>query len=243
MCVLLVAAFVAPARADEIWVAPTAQQDLGGLGIGSNVVWPVTPAGAVRFAWAVPDDLQTFQSAKVVLIPQAAVAASTLNVLICSAQHGDVAGGGSAGPFAQAFTGSANQLVIGSNRCWPCRALRTRIRSSGFRRAANPTGSFNSFVGNGAGMQVSTGSNNTFFGSGSGNQVTDGASRRRTVHAGESPSAMRAALGRSRRLVHSEPTCCPPEGFRCRLQSARASEISRNSEMREGRSRKPSIAS
>jgi hypothetical protein len=27
------------ARADEIWVAPTYQQDLGGVGVGSNELW------------------------------------------------------------------------------------------------------------------------------------------------------------------------------------------------------------
>ena len=80
MCGLL-HGLTAPARADEVWVAPTSQADLGGLGIGSNGVWPATPAGAVRLAWAVPDDLQTFQSAKVVLIPHTPGGAATL---ICS---------------------------------------------------------------------------------------------------------------------------------------------------------------
>ena len=64
-----IGAFAAPARADEIWVAPTAQQDLGGLGIASNVVWPASAFGVVRLAWSVPDNLKTLQSAKVVLIP------------------------------------------------------------------------------------------------------------------------------------------------------------------------------
>jgi len=56
-----VAAFLGVGRfaaANEMWVAPTYQQDVGGLGIGSNTVWPVTAAGAVRFAWASPNDLQ-----------------------------------------------------------------------------------------------------------------------------------------------------------------------------------------
>src|SRR3954465_3787304 len=36
---------VVPASANtEIWVAPTSQQDLGGLGIASNSVWPVPPS-------------------------------------------------------------------------------------------------------------------------------------------------------------------------------------------------------
>ena len=65
----LALASVRPAVAQELWVAPTAQQDTGGLGVGSNVVWPVTPAGVVRLAFGVPNDLQTFQNAKVVVIP------------------------------------------------------------------------------------------------------------------------------------------------------------------------------
>jgi hypothetical protein len=65
---------VAPARANEIWIAPTHQQDVGGLGVGSNAIWPVTAAGVARLAWAIPDDLQTFQRARLVLIPQAPAA-------------------------------------------------------------------------------------------------------------------------------------------------------------------------
>jgi hypothetical protein len=41
-------------QADELWIAPTSQQDGGGLGIGSHVAWPVTPIGAVRLEWAFP---------------------------------------------------------------------------------------------------------------------------------------------------------------------------------------------
>lgn len=59
-----------PARADEIWVAPTLQQDAGGLGIGSNTYWPVTMRGLSRFAWGIPNNLQIFQNAR------------TLNVLL-----------------------------------------------------------------------------------------------------------------------------------------------------------------
>ena len=102
---------IAPAGADEVWVAPTAQQDFGGLGIGSNVVWPATAFGAVRFAWAVPGDLQTFQSAKVLLIPGSPAGASTVNVFVCPAQNGDIVTAACAGPFTQAFTGVANHLA------------------------------------------------------------------------------------------------------------------------------------
>jgi hypothetical protein len=100
-----------PALADEIWVAPTLQADLGGLGVASNTIWPVTPVGATRLAWGVPNNLQTFQRAKVVLIPQAPGGAATLNVLVCAAQDGSMAGANCAGPFTQTFTGMANQLT------------------------------------------------------------------------------------------------------------------------------------
>jgi hypothetical protein len=106
-----VAVVAAPARADEVWVTPSYQQDLGGVGIGASVVWPVTALGVVRLAWAVPNDLLTFQGAKIALIPQAPTGAATLNVFVCPAEHGDTAGAGCAGPFTQAFTGVANQLV------------------------------------------------------------------------------------------------------------------------------------
>ena len=66
---ILAAALVAtasrPAAANDLWVAPTSQQDLGGLTVASNTFWPVTPAGAVRLAFAVPGDLQTFQGARI----------------------------------------------------------------------------------------------------------------------------------------------------------------------------------
>ena len=61
-CVFILAlvAVVIDARsssADEIWVVPTFQQDTGGAGSSANVIWPVTKAGAVHLAWAVPNDL------------------------------------------------------------------------------------------------------------------------------------------------------------------------------------------
>jgi len=108
---VLIAGVTAPARGEEIWVAPTAQADLGGLGIGSNALWPATALGVVRFAWSIPDDLQTFQSAKVAIIPNSPGGASTLNLLVCPAQNGNVVTSACGGPFSQSFTGVANQLV------------------------------------------------------------------------------------------------------------------------------------
>ena len=109
--VLFVSLFATAVRADEIWIAPTSQADLGGLQIASNTFWPVTPIGAVRMAWAVPNNLQTFQGAKVVLIPGSPGGAASVSVFVCAAQSGNSAAAGCAGPFAQPFTGVANQLV------------------------------------------------------------------------------------------------------------------------------------
>jgi hypothetical protein len=99
------------ARAEEIWVAPSSQADFGGLEVASNTFWPVTPIGVVRMAWAVPNNLETFQGAKVVLIPGSPGGAANVNVFVCAAQSGNSAAAGCAGPFPQAFTGVANQLV------------------------------------------------------------------------------------------------------------------------------------
>lgn len=111
LALLLISLAAATASADEIWVAPTSQQDIGGLGIASSLVWPVTPIGAVRFAFAVPNDLQAFQSSKVLLIPRAPGGAANLNIIICSAENGGPVPGACAGPTPHAFTGVANQLV------------------------------------------------------------------------------------------------------------------------------------
>jgi hypothetical protein len=100
-----------PAQANEIWVTPTVQGDLGGPGIGSNIFWPVTLVGAVRLAWAVPNNLQTFQSAKVALIPHAPGGAGTLNVLVCHAQNADLVGAACTGPIPHAFVSIANRLL------------------------------------------------------------------------------------------------------------------------------------
>ena len=100
-----------PAWANELWVPPSSQQDLGGLTVASAGIWPVTPAGAVRLAWAVPNDLDEFQGAKLALVPRAPAGPSTLNVFVCAAQHATASPGVCAGPFAQPFAGVANQLV------------------------------------------------------------------------------------------------------------------------------------
>ena len=111
VCALL-AGFAEPVRADEIWVAPTAQQDLGGLGTASNVIWPASAFGAVRLAWSVPDNLKALQSAKVVLIPHGPAGESTLSLLVCSSKDGELVTNNCAGPVSKPFVvGVANQLV------------------------------------------------------------------------------------------------------------------------------------
>jgi hypothetical protein len=106
-----IAAVAAPVRAEEIWVAPTSQQDLGGLGVASNTTWPVTPFGAVRLAWGIPANLKSFQSAKLALIPSASSAAPVLTFYVCPAQASQVVSANCAGPFTQGFVSTANQLV------------------------------------------------------------------------------------------------------------------------------------
>ena len=111
LALTLVAIGSAASSADEIWVPPTNQQDTGGGGAGASLLWPVTKAGAVRLSWAVPNDLNTFDSAKIAIIPRAPGGASTLSVFVCPAQNGELVNGACAGPFTQAFTGVPNQLV------------------------------------------------------------------------------------------------------------------------------------
>ncbi len=100
-----------PVRADEIWVAPTSQADIGGLGVASNVFWPATPLGAVRLAWAIPGDLQTFQNARLVLIPGASSPTPVLTFYLCAAQSSQVVTSNCEGPFTRGFTSTANQLL------------------------------------------------------------------------------------------------------------------------------------
>ena len=112
VCALSIVAFAAPARADEIWVVPTLQQDTGGLGIASNTVWPVTPFGAVRFAWSVPDNLQYFKYAKLVLIPHGAGGEGQVHVIVCPAKNNDpVVGPNCITPPGVAYPGPPNRLV------------------------------------------------------------------------------------------------------------------------------------
>jgi len=109
ICITL--SWAAPLSAQEIWIAPTYQADLGGLGIGTNVVWPVSPLGVARLAFGVPNDLQTFQSAKIAVIPSVPIASSTAVVYVCAASNSDLVGASCTGPSNFPFSGLANQLV------------------------------------------------------------------------------------------------------------------------------------
>ena len=60
---------------------------------------------------AIPNDLQTFQSARVVLIPHAPGGAASLRVIVCAAQHGTTVVGDCSAAATLPFTGVANQLV------------------------------------------------------------------------------------------------------------------------------------
>ena len=106
----LALAWAIPTRAQEIWVPPTLQADTGGLGVANNGIWPVTPVGAVRLAFAVPNDLQTFQNAKVVLIPNSPGGSSLLVVYACAAKQSDSVVTACAGPFSFPFAGVTNRL-------------------------------------------------------------------------------------------------------------------------------------
>ena len=106
-CALIMLLMPRPSVADEIWVAPTYQQDFGGVSTGSNVVWPATVVGAVRFAWGTPDTLQTFQSAKVVLMSDTALSANLI-VYVCGAANSQAALGDCTGPFSHPVAAAAN---------------------------------------------------------------------------------------------------------------------------------------
>ncbi len=110
ICLLLSVCVGSDARANEIWVAPTLQTDTGGLGVG-NGIWPVSAIGVTRLVVAVPDDLQTFQGARIVLIPGAPAGAGVLHVHICTAQNSDMVGASCGGPINQPFTGIVNRLI------------------------------------------------------------------------------------------------------------------------------------
>ena len=112
MAGVAIVAVTAPVHGDEIWVAPTAQADIGGLGVASNAIWPATPIGVVRLAWSIPDNLQALQGAKVAIIPASPAGGPTaLHFYVCAAQNGNNVAGDCTGPFAQTFTSVAEEVA------------------------------------------------------------------------------------------------------------------------------------
>jgi hypothetical protein len=72
----------------------------------------VTPFGAVRFAWSVPDNLQYFKYAKLVLIPHGAGGEGQVHIIVCPAQNNDpVVGPNCITPPGVAYPGPPNRLV------------------------------------------------------------------------------------------------------------------------------------
>ncbi len=67
--IVLVLAIVQPVFGDEIWVSPS---HLATPAL--NLLWPTTRTGIVSLAFAVPDDMEAFVSASVVLLPAISVA-------------------------------------------------------------------------------------------------------------------------------------------------------------------------
>jgi hypothetical protein len=106
-CVVFAAS---PSHGNEIWVAPTYQADAGGLG-SANGVWPVTAIGASRLVLAVPDDLQTFQAARIALIRNAPAGAAMMHLYVCSAQNSTMVGASCSPLFSLPFTSVVNQLI------------------------------------------------------------------------------------------------------------------------------------
>jgi trimeric autotransporter adhesin len=98
------------ARGNEIWVPPTQQADTGGIGIG-NGVWPVSALSVTRMIVAVPDNLESFQGAKIVLIPGTPAGSGVLHVHVCTAQNSNMVGASCSAAVNQNFTGVANQLI------------------------------------------------------------------------------------------------------------------------------------
>ena len=109
LLVLMLSFLVRPALAGELWVVPTYQRDLGGLGLAVDVYWPVTRWGFARLAFAVPNDLQALQAAKLVLIP-GQDGAGTVWVTACSGQDGEPTST-CAAPVQVAYTGVTSQLT------------------------------------------------------------------------------------------------------------------------------------
>ena len=111
LIVALMMTSAAAASADEIWIPPTAQADTGGIGVASSGVWPASPYGATRFAFGVPNNLQTFQAARILVIPNTTSADGSLNVIVCRGASGDGAVSACGSTMTYPLSRVANTLV------------------------------------------------------------------------------------------------------------------------------------
>lgn len=108
--VLAVAGQRGTAVANEIWIAPTYQHDLGGVGTAVQT-WPVSILGQVRFAFAVPADFLRLTGATLLLVPQSAVGRADVNLVICRARDAELVGVRCATGNPVRFSGAADTLV------------------------------------------------------------------------------------------------------------------------------------
>ena len=109
--VLLVSCCAATSGANDIWLLPTYQRDLGGVGTAVDAIWPATAAGLARFVLAVPNDFQTLRSAAIAVIPTLSSPTAILTSYSCSARAGDAVSSSCDTPQTHQFVAVANHLA------------------------------------------------------------------------------------------------------------------------------------
>jgi hypothetical protein len=203
MACALLAGAAARARADEIWVAPTYQQDFGGLGVASNVLWPVTPFGVTRLAWPIPGNLETLQSAKVAIIPGATAGGPpALHFFICAAANGDavVSAGNCFGPFSQVFNTAVGLFAMQLNATAD---NNTAVGSNALIN--NGTGNNNVAVGASAGVHFPVGSGNIYLGA----NVSGAASESNAMYLGKVGTLTKTVIGGVRGITTVNANAIP----------------------------------
>ena len=109
---IVLAAQAVPARADELWVAPTHQADSSAASASVAIFSGPSPRSAsCGSPGACPTTSRRSGTRSRCSSPHSPGGAATLNLLVCPAESGDTVVGDCAGPFASAFTGIANQLL------------------------------------------------------------------------------------------------------------------------------------
>jgi len=77
----------APGFAEEIWIEPVFPAGVN----STSFLWSVTGGGYTFFSFGVPDDMESFKSARIVLLPESSsAAAETYQVLIEVKRNGEV---------------------------------------------------------------------------------------------------------------------------------------------------------